>query len=104
MKFSTNQKKLVYRIVFYLFFLLSLLLVPIICATKYEVSALIFFSPYIVYELIVIISIVFLAEYWLFTKLGIKIENEELRFKVIGWLIFLLFFGSKMILGLFGVL
>lgn len=108
MKFSTNQKKLVYRIAFYSFFFLLLISIPTIYKRYFMdcgIDMLLFyFSPYIICELIAIISVVFLAECWLFAKLGIKIKNEELRFKVIGWLIFLLFFGNKMLLNLFGVI
>jgi hypothetical protein len=50
------------------------------------IEMLLFYSfPYVFWELIGIISLVFLAEYYLFAKLiKIKIENGRLRLKTIG--------------------
>jgi len=95
---KTNQKKLVYRVVFYLLFWLLLLAIPIIYERYFMdcgIDMLLFFSlQYSVCKLIAIISIVFLAEYWLFAKLRVEIKEKKMRLKLAGWLIAILFFST----------
>src|SRR3954468_2385165 len=97
-KLSHKQKQLVFRIIFYSFVFFILLLIPIIYKLffmTYGIEMMVFFlSPYPIYELIAIISAVLLAEFYLFKKLKIEIENNKLKSNLIQFLIFFIFVSS----------
>lgn len=105
-KLSLNRKKVIVRIFFYSIIFLIFALIPIIYKRFFMtcgIGMLIFFLPfYLLWELILIIGLVFLAEYYLFVKLiKIKIENEKLRIKtvyLVTILSIILVFGSRCLL------
>jgi hypothetical protein len=66
---------------------------------------LVFYSvPYVLWEILAVISIVFLTECYLFAKWGVKIKDKKLMFKVISLVVIFLFFGNKFLLSFLKVI
>src|SRR4051812_42765171 len=97
---NLNQKKFIFRIIFYSLVFFVLLLIPIIYKLffmTYEIEMLFFiFPPYVIGEIIGTSILVFLAEYYYFVKKQVEIKDKDLRKGISGVIIFLLIFFSKL--------